>query len=614
VEAPPQASALEKLGLALSGGGFRAAFFHIGVLAWMAENRMLRHVQVVSTVSGGSIVGALYYLHVRDLLNTKTHELVADEDYLCIVRRIEQTFLEGVEKNLRGRGFSNLLRNFQMAAPNYSRTNRIGQLYDATFYRPAWNAPLFGERPDLSRRSMIRMRELRVQPPEGPENFNPVEHNRDRKHAPVPILVLNATSINTGHNWRFEAVGMGEPDLAPEEASDEIAEGKLREDARREIDRNDRLRWTRYDVLPAKHANFELGYAVAASSCVPTLFHPLPISDLFEHPSGESFTVQLVDGGVHDNQGIEALIEYDCNPIIVSDASGYLPDERKPSTRIPAVAGRALGIYGDRVREEQLIAARMVEARRPLGLMHLRKGITGYALSPNGPNASPLAPPRPEPPDDYRGERFPVNTTVQDYLSRVRTDLDAFSQVEAYSLMFDGYAMAEPNLSDLKTESSSLLTPQPDWAFKSVEGAAAGAGDRRYCRHLKHAKSRFGKPIRLSLAAQLEAVVLLAAFGFGIYRLILIDAFRDFFSASVPRWSLPMLVAVVAALAFLYMNAKLPKPFRILADVLYTQLVPFVLAPLLWVGAGIVLLFSRAFVSSGRIQRVLRARGPGARP
>ena len=48
------------LGLALSGGGFRASFFHIGVLARLAELDLLRRVEALSTVSGGSIVGALY--------------------------------------------------------------------------------------------------------------------------------------------------------------------------------------------------------------------------------------------------------------------------------------------------------------------------------------------------------------------------------------------------------------------------------------------------------------------------------------------------------------------------------------------------------------------------
>jgi predicted acylesterase/phospholipase RssA len=60
-----------KLGLALSGGGFRAALFHIGVVARLADEGLLRQVRVISTVSGGAIVGALYYLHVLRLLESK---------------------------------------------------------------------------------------------------------------------------------------------------------------------------------------------------------------------------------------------------------------------------------------------------------------------------------------------------------------------------------------------------------------------------------------------------------------------------------------------------------------------------------------------------------------
>jgi hypothetical protein len=41
-----------KIGLALSGGGFRASFFHLGVLRRLAELGLLRRVAVLSTVSG----------------------------------------------------------------------------------------------------------------------------------------------------------------------------------------------------------------------------------------------------------------------------------------------------------------------------------------------------------------------------------------------------------------------------------------------------------------------------------------------------------------------------------------------------------------------------------
>jgi len=60
---------LDKKGLALSGGGFRASFFHLGTLAKLAECNLLKDVEVISTVSGGSIVGVHYYLKLQQLLD-----------------------------------------------------------------------------------------------------------------------------------------------------------------------------------------------------------------------------------------------------------------------------------------------------------------------------------------------------------------------------------------------------------------------------------------------------------------------------------------------------------------------------------------------------------------
>ena len=58
-EAAAESKFVGKVGLALSGGGFRASLFHIGVLARLAELDLLRSVEVLSCVSGGSsIIGA----------------------------------------------------------------------------------------------------------------------------------------------------------------------------------------------------------------------------------------------------------------------------------------------------------------------------------------------------------------------------------------------------------------------------------------------------------------------------------------------------------------------------------------------------------------------------
>ena len=130
-----------KIGLALSGGGHRAALFHLGVLARLAEVGLLRRVEVISTVSGGSILGALYYLHLKRLLETKPDADIRDADYVEVVARTERDFMEGIRKNIRAQIFSNLFKNFWMARPSYSRSDRIGDLLDRYLYKPAWPEP-----------------------------------------------------------------------------------------------------------------------------------------------------------------------------------------------------------------------------------------------------------------------------------------------------------------------------------------------------------------------------------------------------------------------------------------------------------------------------------------
>src|SRR5262249_1848307 len=57
-EAPPP-----KVGLALSGGGSRAIAFHLGCLRALHRLGLLDRVAILSTVSGGSVVGAYFHAH-----------------------------------------------------------------------------------------------------------------------------------------------------------------------------------------------------------------------------------------------------------------------------------------------------------------------------------------------------------------------------------------------------------------------------------------------------------------------------------------------------------------------------------------------------------------------
>ena len=49
-----------RIGLALSGGGFRATAFGLGCLRALHDRDLLRHVRVVSGISGGSLLAAMW--------------------------------------------------------------------------------------------------------------------------------------------------------------------------------------------------------------------------------------------------------------------------------------------------------------------------------------------------------------------------------------------------------------------------------------------------------------------------------------------------------------------------------------------------------------------------
>lgn len=53
----------KKIGIALSGGGYRALVFQLGVLKYLAEKKLFKDIKIISTVSGGSITPALIFKH-----------------------------------------------------------------------------------------------------------------------------------------------------------------------------------------------------------------------------------------------------------------------------------------------------------------------------------------------------------------------------------------------------------------------------------------------------------------------------------------------------------------------------------------------------------------------
>ena len=449
-----------KVGLALSGGGFRASFYHLGVLARLAEMDVLRSVDVLSTVSGGSIVGAHYYLALQALLERNTDSTITAADYVDIVRRVQHDVLTGVASNLRMRAFANLAANIRMIfSKKYTRSHRLGELYEKHLYRHV--GMIEGEP------SPRHMTDLLVQPAgqEG-KNFKPKLSNwRRRSH--VPVLLINTTSLNSGHNWFFTASWMGEPPGL---------QGT-------EVDVNRRYRRLYYRQAPTddlKH--YRLGYAVAASSCVPGMFPPLTIPGLYD-----DHLVRLVDGGVHDNQGTQGLLDEGCSLILCSDASGQMGDTSRPPDGTLGVPLRSNSILMDRVREAQYqdLKSRVdSRALRGLFFVHLQEGLHHLPINWIGHNT-----PVPDTRAEVASEEYGIPADIQEKIASIRTDLDSFTEVEAYSLMLSGYLMTEWKFRQLQKDHTAsgeigatwgdfnVEASRGDWAFLKLEPILAATAD-----------------------------------------------------------------------------------------------------------------------------------------
>ncbi|MBW8329359.1 MAG: patatin-like phospholipase family protein [Thiobacillus sp.] len=217
-----------KLGLALAGGGFRASLFHVGVLRRMAEMDILRYVQVLSTVSGGSIVGALYILLLkRELENPERKELGPEEFHIkqevfeAIVKELQDALVVGIRKNLRTRLFANPWTLIKVMLWKTSLAGEMGRLYEKHIFATAkgklkgidLNVLDICDRVPLM---AIRMRKKQVGDAGGTEQYNHRAIGQgwvpdpEKRRAAATRLILNTTSLNSGARFWFSSTELGD--------------------------------------------------------------------------------------------------------------------------------------------------------------------------------------------------------------------------------------------------------------------------------------------------------------------------------------------------------------------------------------------------------------------
>lgn len=158
-----------RLALALSGGGFRASLFHLGVLRRLAEEGWLARADVLSTVSGGSLLSAFAiprWKRMLDVAATKGEVAALDET-------ITKPFVAAIGA-----------RSFLAWWGEHLLTLPLRKLRDASVTRTTVAAELYGEW--LAQKLLCSEMSER------------------------PYAIFNASSLIAGRAFRFTRDGLGD--------------------------------------------------------------------------------------------------------------------------------------------------------------------------------------------------------------------------------------------------------------------------------------------------------------------------------------------------------------------------------------------------------------------
>jgi hypothetical protein len=115
-------------------------------------------------------------------------------------------FLKGIQENIHTRVIAEFSTNLKlMFWPYYSRTRRLGELYKRGFTRTfprSGLGPSGGHHEPFWLGPPVRHAARCL----SPATFSfKLKYDNWLRYAKVPILVINATTLNTSHDWQFTA-------------------------------------------------------------------------------------------------------------------------------------------------------------------------------------------------------------------------------------------------------------------------------------------------------------------------------------------------------------------------------------------------------------------------
>ena len=297
-----------RTGLALSGGGYRATAFHLGTLKQLKKLGILDKIDVLSTISGGSITGAYYCSQIDKDFNT-----FYDSLYKSLLTKdvIKKTLFSWLGLRLLILIlillFSIyllftcyawlflviivivlfLIARYQFVL--FPMSKRIEQVYDNFFYEKKVLSSL-------------------------PQK---------------PKLIIGSTNLQTARPFSFSKTRMWDTSYGSK------------------------------DRPTFDGTQFPIARAVMASSCVPFAFTPIRIAKEFIlHPEDlVGRTPLLVDGGIYDNQGIHKIMQDNrsLNTIITSDAGGGSTGELKLKNTFTLLS-ETVNVFMARIKKAQMVS------------------------------------------------------------------------------------------------------------------------------------------------------------------------------------------------------------------------------------------------------------------
>jgi NTE family protein len=376
-ESDEASAAGQPMALCLSGGGYRAMIFHVGVLWRLNEAALLPELRLVSSVSGGSITAGVLAMNWPRLTFTESGMATAQSFRAAVVEPLREMARQHVDVTavLVGLGL-----------PATSIADRVAKAY---------RQHLFGDKT------------LQDLPDE-------------------PMFVFNATNLETADLMRFSKPYLGD-----------------------------------YRVGRVFEPELPLAVAVTASSAFPPFLSPCTVDLGKAHwttergnmpdPTKYREKIQLSDGGVYDDLGLQAAESYD--RVLVSDAGGHIKDDPSPPRDWPRHLLRVLHVMDNQVRalrKKQLVADFRAERRSGMYV-----GIRSHVA------------------DFHLDDALPADPEVTEELAAIPTRLDRMEEAQQERLINWGYVICDTGLRvhvDKALRRGSL--PYPDHPLSELAQAA----------------------------------------------------------------------------------------------------------------------------------------------